>query len=384
MFPSKQIMLNQKSMHKLVKLKYDTYLFITKRAKQVIPLIISILIIFLFTFKFINFSKSITPMEDEIYNFINHKVDECLELKTRYEQNKHFSNIKSNLPIRPLKMTLNTAVFYNTETDTVLKRIIINKKAPIYEDKIALKMNHENVVKSYRSEIRTYKDKNKETQTILWLYMEYLPVKLDQNSISQDEDKIRNVAFDLLKGLNYLHMNDIAHLDLKISNIMGFRIDDKINYKIIDMGYSREIKDEVQIPSKNYGTFPYKPPENVLRNIHGKKGDIWCVGAILLFLRMGQTPFYTKDNKRHKELYDRFIVGDYKIKYPSDISEELKDLIKACMQLNRHKRPTTDELLQHRFFNKENGLLFGYSESSEYYDSGYETSDESVEFTSEL
>ena len=319
---------------------------------------------------FINFGD--TMEKEEIYNFINNAVDRCLQKKTRYEQNKEFALIKSSLPIKPVKMTLTTAV---------LKRIIVNKKTPIFEDKIALKLEHPHLVKSYKSNIRTYRDINNETQTLIWLYMEYLPYKVSQSYVKKDEKIIKQIAYDLLLGLQYLHNNNIAHLDLKIANIMGFNHNNEIRYKIIDFGYSRVVNKEIYLPGKNYGTFPYKPPEVVFNSIHGLKSDIWCVGAILLFLRVERTLFYDSDNKKDKALYEKFLSGRYKIKYPSDISPELRDLIKGCMRLNRNQRPSVDELLNHKFFNREYGTMFFdlYEESLDSYESEYDYTDDSID-----
>ncbi|WUR04725.1 serine/threonine-protein kinase [Vairimorpha necatrix] len=328
-----------------------------------------------------SYMKNKQDEKEEIYDFINKSVDLCLKKKTRYEQNKKFNEIISSLPIKPIKMTLTTSVFLlNNDKFTVLKRIIVNKKTPIFEDKIALRLDHFNIVKSYKSEIRSYRDMNNETQTIIWLYMEYLPFKISQGYVKKNEEIIKEIAYDLLLGLEYLHKNNIAHLDLKIANIMGFKENDKMRYKIIDFGYSRVVDKEVFIPGKQYGTFPYKPPEVVFESIHGLKGDIWCVGAILLFLRLEETPFYDSSNKKDKPLYDKFLSGRYKIKYPQGISPVLKDFIKACMRLDRNKRPSVEELLTHKLF-REKGVLFGDEEvSSDYYsDSEYDETDESID-----
>jgi calcium/calmodulin-dependent protein kinase I len=324
-------------------------------------------------------------MDEEYYKFINDNVERCLKHKTRYEQNKEFSQIKSSLPLRPVKMTLTTAVFLITDDNpyTVLKRIIVNKKTPIYEDRIALKLDHPHLVKSYRSDVRSYKDANNQSQTLIWLYMEYLPIKITQSFVKRDEDIIRDIAYDMLLGLKYLHDRNIAHLDLKIANIMGYTVNNEIRYKIIDFGYSRLISsdmkiNEIQIPKKNYGTFPYKPPEVVFKSIHGLKSDIWCVGAILLFLRIEHTPFYTSDNKKNKDLYERFLVGEYKIVYPSDISDDLKDFIRGCMRINRDKRPSVDDLLNHRLFS-EDGIHFFEDIDSGYDTDFYDSTDEELD-----
>ena len=40
---------------------------------------------------------------------------------------------------------------------------------------------------------------------------------------------------EIIKGLNYIHSNNIAHRDIKPANIL---LDDKNNIKIVDFGLS--------------------------------------------------------------------------------------------------------------------------------------------------
>ncbi|KAF9762452.1 putative serine/threonine-protein kinase mkcE [Nosema granulosis] len=338
---------------------------------------------FLFTNK-IFFQKKRALMEKKFYAYINKTMDEILKLKTRYKQNTEFAKLTPALPLQPLKMTMTTAVFLITDLSpyVVLKRIIVNKKSPIHEDEIALKLNHRNIVKSTNSETMTYVDANGEKQTLIWLYMEYLPIRISHKTVNRDEETLRKIARDVLHGLNYLHKQNIAHLDLKIANIMGDEDENGVFYKIIDFGYARKIDEgEIKIPMKNYGTYPYKPPEIVLKNIHGMKGDIWCLGAIILFLRNGKTPFYDSKGNKQTDKYKEFLLGERTIPLSSDASPEIKDFISVCLQLDRNQRPSAEELLKHKFITgKEDGVM--YQTDSE--DSGYFSSSTSEEESIEV
>ena len=48
------------------------------------------------------------------------------------------------------------------------------------------------------------------------------------------------IAYQVLKGLKYLHSADLVHRDIKPSNIL---LDEKCNAKISDFGLVRSIKD---------------------------------------------------------------------------------------------------------------------------------------------
>nr|AJA32513.1 mitogen-activated protein kinase kinase kinase ANP1 [Nosema pernyi] len=363
------------------RLRYYIRRYYKKFVLSILLLSVVVILTFfiLFTNKIFSSAKR-ASMEKEIYNYINKTMDEILKHKTRVKQNSEFAKLDPPLPIQPLKMTLSTAVFLYTDTtpNTVLKRIIVNKKAPIYEDEIALRLNHPNMVKSIKSERTTYEDSNGEKQIIIWLYMEYLPIRISYKTVNKNEDVLRRIARDVLIGLDYLHKQNIAHLDLKIANIMGDHKKGEIFYKIIDFGYARHMKNgEIKIPTKNYGTFPYKPPEIVLHNIHSLKSDIWCLGAIILFLRNGKTPFYDSKGNKQSDKYKDFIKGNRTIPLDSEASKEIKDFITSCLQLDKDRRPTAKELLSHKFITgTEDGIMF-HSTSEE--DSDYYSDEETLD-----
>jgi len=290
-------------------------------------------------------------------DYINRKVEECLEFESRSDQNEHFRNIKSKYGLQPLRMTMTTAVFRDTERGNVIKRVILKNESQ--EDVIAMKLNHKNVVATYKTYKYSYRD-----QKILWLVMEFLNKRLSQSYVSSNISIIKKVLRDSLQGLKYLHDNNIAHLDLKIANIMGEENSrGSIIWKLIDVGYSRDLDLELHevkrggyyIKGKSYGTYPYKPPEVFMENIHGKKSDIWNMGAIAWFLARGRTPFYKYNGEKNMEKYKSFIRRPKD--YVDDIStgnEDLDDFIEICLQKDFQLRPTVDELLKHSFLTSPN------------------------------
>jgi len=171
---------------------------------------------------------------------------------------------------------------------------------------------------------------------------------------------------------------NMIHLDLKMANVMGKVVNGIPHYVLLDFGYSRDltkdgVEEEIRIPGKAYGTFPYKPPEVIFENIHGKKSDIYCIGAIALFLSLGETPFYDNDGEKDIYAHRKFLRGRYELTHHPNTSNELKNFIKKCMNLDRHKRPTARELLKHEFIlNKPIDNISSEVED----DSGYTSSSE--------
>lgn len=295
----------------------------------------------------------------KITEYINKEMDRILLLKTRDEQNDEFRELKPKLPIDPVRMTLTTAVFKYTSTNpmVILKRIILNPANALNEDYMSTGLKNANIVKT----LKTFRTKrvlpDGKEQTLLWIFSEYLDVKLSQKTVRGNEKKIRDILEGALKGLVYMHSLSIAHLDLKIGNIMGKTTPSGVVYKLIDFGYSQIMpaSGSVEIPNKNYGTYPYKPPEIVFRNTHGIKSDIWSLGSICWFLSLQYTPFYFDNFKKDLAAYKRFLnspekdAANHRFTFSHGSSNALKSFVKACMQIDPEKRPSARELLSHPF-----------------------------------
>ncbi|KAM0673902.1 hypothetical protein GVAV_002420 [Gurleya vavrai] len=297
-------------------------------------------------------------LRKECLRFINEAVDKCLQHTERKDQNRAFAAISTKLPIRPIKMTLTTAVFlYKDEFKTyVIKRVIVNDISPTQEEEISLALNHPNVIRTFGSDREVFVNTQGEKQNIIWLFSEFLREKVSQRTVNGDENIIRNIMKDVLTALKFLHdEKNMVHLDLKIANVMAQKEKGVLVYKLIDFGYARDfnkekiVNDEVYIKNKSYGTFPYKPYEVVRKNIHGKPSDIWCTGAIAWFLSLEETPFYLEKGDKDVKEFRKFIDGTKKHFFIHGTSSELKDFILKCMNRNREERPTAAKLLEHPF-----------------------------------
>lgn len=88
------------------------------------------------------------------------------------------------------------------------------------------------------------------------------------------------------KGVEYLHMNNICHRDLKMTNIL---IDYRHQVKIVDFGFSTR----ADTFHKMYcGTPSYMSPEIILKRSYlGKCVDVWSLGVVLYKLLTGEYPF---------------------------------------------------------------------------------------------
>lgn len=333
--------------------------------------VILLLVSLLFIKKFGQTGEEDARMQ-KITEYINQAMDKILTLETREEQNEAFRKLRPPLPIEPIRMTLTTAVFRYTSTspNIILKRVIHNSVTKLNEDFMSRTLVGDNLVRTLKTFRTKHATGDGTNQILIWIFSEYLNVKLSQKAIRGDEEKIRAIIEGALKGLQQMHALSIAHLDLKIGNIMGRASKKGVVYKLIDFGYSQLMppSGSVAIPGKNYGTYPYKPPEIVFQNLHGLKSDIWSLGAIAWFLSLQYTPFYLENMKKDISTYKKFLstknaqsetgYANHRFIFASKTSDSLKDFIKTCMQTDAEKRPDVSELLRHHFITGGRGRAY--------------------------
>lgn len=137
----------------------------------------------------------------------------------------------------------------------------------------------------------------------------------------------------ILDGVEYLHNNNIAHLDLKLENIMVYNN----HIKIIDFGEAMVYKiDGKEILYKGiHGTDLCMPPEMIQRKLYKPdKVDIWCCGILLFNIINPYVPWEYANHKTDK-LYARF---KYSLENYNKLDEYVfKPLDSANYSINEQK-----------------------------------------------
>ena len=135
----------------------------------------------------------------------------------------------------------------------------------------------------------------------VWMLFDYIPTNIGKYYIEKKDPKIftenffKNIAYQIINGVFYLHKNLIIHRDLKPENILYN--DSKNLIQIADFGLSRKISFDLYEKYTNVGTFPYKPPDVLLGNqYYGFSFDVWSIACILVEIITGKILFPANDS----------------------------------------------------------------------------------------
>ncbi|KAM8855604.1 striated muscle preferentially expressed protein kinase isoform 2-T2 [Spinachia spinachia] len=160
------------------------------------------------------------------------------------------------------------------------------------------------------------------------------------------ESDVRSCIRQLLEGVNYLHHQNIIHLDIKPDNIlMADSHSDQI--RICDFGNAVQITpDEAQYCK--YGTPEFVPPEIVNQTPVSKATDIWSIGVITYLCLTGVSPF-AGENDRSSVMNIRNYNVAFEESMFADLCREAKGFIIKLLVADR-LRPDTQGCLRHPWF----------------------------------
>ncbi|XP_053682217.1 serine/threonine-protein kinase 17A [Sabethes cyaneus] len=165
------------------------------------------------------------------------------------------------------------------------------------------------------------------------------------------EAKTRTCMREILRALNHLHKQSIAHLDLKPQNILLSGEDVEAGLKLCDFGIARIVGDTGKI-YEILGTPDYVAPEVLHYEPLSLQTDIWSIGVLTYVLLTGCSPF-GGDNKQETFLN----ITKCLLTFPEDLFEEVSqdaiDFIKCALRIKPKERPTVQECLEHRWLKED-------------------------------
>lgn len=176
-------------------------------------------------------------------------------------------------------------------------------------------------------------------------------IDMVEGSRGLPESQVRRYITQILSALQHLHRNGLVHRDLKVENLL---LDENGDIKIIDFGlsnfmpgYGENAAGDRTGLTTQCGSPAYAAPELLAKRVYGPKVDVWSAGVVTYALLTGRLPF-TVEPFKISSLYKKMINGDMN-HIPSTLSKSCKDFIHRVLTANPDKRPTVDEIIQHRW-----------------------------------
>lgn len=158
------------------------------------------------------------------------------------------------------------------------------------------------------------------------------------------EEEIKNILYDTIEGLQYLHNQAIVHRDIKPHNLL---MTTEGRIKICDFGVACKVESkEKDILKNTEGTYHFMPPEcwnYETKEFSGIKADVWALGVTLFAITYNKMPFWA-DNEL--ELGNVILKDEVDFNQTRDVSLELKQLINKLLIKDPSQRPHLHDLLQ--------------------------------------
>ncbi|KAK1274984.1 Mitogen-activated protein kinase kinase kinase NPK1 [Acorus gramineus] len=161
------------------------------------------------------------------------------------------------------------------------------------------------------------------------------------------EAVIRSYTRDILRGLEYLHRNRIAHCDIKCKNVL---LGSAGNVKLADFGCARRLDcSNSKNPNQPISGTPLWMAPEVLRNEGlGLPADVWSLGCTVIEMATGRPP-WADDVSDPMAAVLKIACGGELPRFPVGFSAEGIDFLSKCLQRDPRLRWTCEELLEHRF-----------------------------------
>ena len=162
------------------------------------------------------------------------------------------------------------------------------------------------------------------------------------------ESIIRSYTKQILKGLEYLHLHDIVHHDLKGANVL---LDSNGRIRLTDFGWALVVSNQMNITQKVSaikGTIPWMAPEVIMQQGYSLKSDIWSLGCTVIEMAIAGNPWGKAIKGVFSDMF-KIVNEDIRPDIPEYFSEEGKDFLNKWLQRDPDDRPMWHELLQHPF-----------------------------------
>ncbi|XP_069705463.1 cyclin-dependent kinase-like 2 isoform X2 [Periplaneta americana] len=257
--------------------------------------------------------------------------------------------------------------FIETEEDQTVRKMALR------EIRMLKKLRHENLVNMievFRRKRRFY---------LVFEFMDHTILdELENNTSGLGDELSRQYIFQVLRGIEFCHNNNIVHRDVKPENVLVSQLG---VIKLCDFGFARLLAHPGETYTDYVATRWYRAPELLVGDTkYGREVDIWAVGCLFAEMMSGD-PLFPGDSDidqlyqiikllgklshRHQQLVARNPMFKGLKKGSEDGVRSLYklfpgwphlalDFISLCLKLDPVHRPSSSELIRHLYFTHDN------------------------------
>ncbi|XP_062870146.1 mitogen-activated protein kinase kinase kinase 1 [Trichomycterus rosablanca] len=166
------------------------------------------------------------------------------------------------------------------------------------------------------------------------------------------EAVIINYTEQLLRGLAYLHENQIIHRDIKGANLLIDSTGQRL--RIADFGAAARLASKGtgagEFQGQLLGTIAFMAPEVLRGQQYGRSCDVWSVGCSIIEMSCAKPPWNAEKHSNHLALIFKIASATTAPTIPLHLSPGLRDVTLRCLELQPTDRPPSRELLKHPIF----------------------------------
>ncbi|KTF72118.1 hypothetical protein cypCar_00039191 [Cyprinus carpio] len=166
------------------------------------------------------------------------------------------------------------------------------------------------------------------------------------------EGVVINYTEQLLRGLAYLHENQIIHRDIKGANLLIDSTGQRL--RIADFGAAARLASKGtgagEFQGQLLGTIAFMAPEVLRGQQYGRSCDVWSVGCAIIEMSCAKPPWNAEKHSNHLALIFKIASATTAPTIPPHLSPGLRDVTLRCLELQPSDRSPSRELLKHPIF----------------------------------
>eukprot|EP00093_Oithona_nana_P007854 07854.XXX_174757_178252_1 [CDS] Oithona nana genome sequencing. len=258
--------------------------------------------------------------------------------------------------------------FLETDEDPTVKKIAMR------EIRMLKRLRHENLINL----IEVFRKRRK-----LYLVFEYVDhtvlEELEDHPKGLPSETARSHVFQVLRGIEFCHQNNIIHRDVKPENVLVSKLG---VVKLCDFGFARLMAAPGEVYTDYVATRWYRAPELLIGDTqYGKEVDIWAIGCLYAEMLTGD-PLFPGESDIDQLFQITKLLGPLSNKHRQIISknpmfnglsapssqgqqksiknlfptwsQESLSFVKTCLNLEPSARSTCTELLKTSLFTNDN------------------------------